>query len=518
MIAPNLQRSVKPAAEFDASRLSFAAWCWVGLSVLAAIGADIAGAPRWALFWSLALAIAPATATLALASDGFRQSKQMPSLLVGTWTAAAAAAVLATGGTASPLPVLFALAPLAALALDRRRLALEAAVFGVLGAAAAMAASPALAVPTGLEIAANAWSLAALAQAGVFIWAAPWRRVHVEAETPAKADWTASPVMLLRVSAEGRVKVAAGGLHIENAPEPLGRRIDTILGFDPRQRAPGGGRAPLLNAPELEAVWRPEGDEMVAAIVEVERSASADTDAKVAERTSFFAGLGHDLKTPLNAIIGFADIMKAELRGPLSDKYKDYAGLIAESGQDLILLVDDMLDLAKSDAGAHRLDLEPVELSASAASVIRQLEEQAARRGVTLSLSAPGEVWAKADARTVRQIWQNLVSNAVKYSDEGGRVTLAVEAVGGLAAMTVEDRGAGMSQADLDRIAEPFAQGANAKGRSGTGLGLAVVHRFAELHGGRTVIDTAPGKGARVRVTLPLADPSDLRAIEDAAQ
>jgi len=240
-----------------------------------------------------------------------------------------------------------------------------------------------------------------------------------------------------------------------------------------------------------------------------------EAEEALSERTAFFAGLGHDLKTPLNAILGFADLMKAEVRGPMPDGYKDYPAIIHESGQDLMLLVDDILDLAKAEASGHRLDLEPVDLVASAASVMRQLEDQAERNEVKLALKAEDEVWAEADARAVRQIWQNLISNAIKYSDSGGMVTLWAGKSAGSVALSVKDRGAGMSQSDLERVSKPFMQGDNAKGRAGTGLGLAVVQRFAELHGGKVVIETEKGKGTLVRVTLPALD-TDL--LEEAAQ
>ena len=235
-------------------------------------------------------------------------------------------------------------------------------------------------------------------------------------------------------------------------------------------------------------------------------------------QTAFFAGLGHDLKTPLNAILGYADMMRSGIRGPLPEAYQDYAEIIHESGQDLLLLVDDILDLSKAEVGKHRLELEPIDLAASGQSVLRQLENQAERRGIRLKMKSSAEVWAQADARAVRQIWQNLLSNAIKYSDKDQTVTLDAYEEKGVAVFSVTDKGAGMDEADLARIAEPFAQGTNARGRAGTGLGLAVVQRFAQLHGGQVRIDTAPGKGTRVEVTLPLADAEDVAPFEDAAE
>jgi cell cycle sensor histidine kinase DivJ len=137
---------------------------------------------------------------------------------------------------------------------------------------------------------------------------------------------------------------------------------------------------------------------------------------------------------------------------------------------------------------------------------------------VTLSLTGEEEVWAEADARAIRQIWQNLVSNAIKYSERGGEVVLDARNTAEHAVLTVTDTGAGMSEDDLARATEPFQQGSNAAGRAGTGLGLAVVKRFAELHDGSLEIQTKLGEGARVEVSLPKADMSDVQPLDEAAQ
>ncbi|MEO1476435.1 MAG: HAMP domain-containing sensor histidine kinase, partial [Pseudomonadota bacterium] len=305
------------------------------------------------------------------------------------------------------------------------------------------------------------------------------------------------------------------GKLIETVGLELGAKTVTNFAGDAfrvvrRVQRGGGEWIGLVSASEIN-----EPDAV--AIADLKDRAMA-AEAGLKERTAFFAGLGHDLKTPLNAILGFADLMKAEVRGPMPEAYKDYPTIIHESGQDLMLLVEDILDLAKADANSHRLELEPVDLVASAASVIRQLEDQAARASVKLALTGDAEVWAEADPRAVRQIWQNLLSNAIKYSNEGDTVTLTAGSLASSVFLSVKDHGAGMDQEDLDRIARPFAQGVNAKGRAGTGLGLAVVQRFAELHGGRVVIDTAPGKGTRIRVTLPAASSDAVSPFGNAAQ
>lgn len=233
---------------------------------------------------------------------------------------------------------------------------------------------------------------------------------------------------------------------------------------------------------------------------------------------AYYAALGHDLKTPLNAILGFSDLMRSEMLGEMPAAYKDYAGLINDSGQDLLLLVEDILDLSKSEANRQRLDIEPIELTASGEAVVRQLEGVALRNGVEVRVAERGEVWASADARAVRQIWQNLLSNAIKYSETGDVVVLKTKSLGEETMLSVSDTGIGMSDEDLQAILQPFARGANVKGRAGTGLGLTVVHRFAELHGGRMRIDSQPGGGTRVTVILPAADPADLASFDEAAE
>jgi cell cycle sensor histidine kinase DivJ len=240
----------------------------------------------------------------------------------------------------------------------------------------------------------------------------------------------------------------------------------------------------------------------------------ADVSDAVLERTNFFAGLGHDLKSPLNAVIGFADVMDAEIRGPMPDAYKDYPGLIRESGETLLRLVEDMLGYARSETGAYELDLAPMDIAASGESVMRQSQAVADKAGIGLRMICDREVLALADAGAVRRIWDNLVSNAIKYSAAGDTVTLLSDVKHDQAIIQVRDTGTGMDADDLARIASPFSQGRNAKGRAGTGLGLALVHRLAEMQGGKVQIETAPGAGTTVTVTIPALSESQKRAAE----
>ncbi|MEO1028519.1 MAG: HAMP domain-containing sensor histidine kinase [Pseudomonadota bacterium] len=221
-------------------------------------------------------------------------------------------------------------------------------------------------------------------------------------------------------------------------------------------------------------------------------------------RNDWIAGLGHDLKTPLNAILGFSEIMMSGQFGPLPDRYAKYPDRIYKSGSQLQALIDDIMDVSKAGADQQTLDLEPVDLIALARDVADQLEPLREQADLTFEIVAKMPTIAEADYRAVFRIWQNLASNAIKYSKPGGIVTLASGTKDGMAIIRVIDQGIGMNAEDLDRIAEPFSQGKNSKGKAGTGLGLAVVRTFAELHGGKMVIDTAPGEGTRVDVYLPI--------------
>ncbi len=477
---------------------------------------------------------------------------QSYGFLIIAWTLLSAFGLVVTGGAGSPLAVLFALGPVAALSLGQGESVIEAAIFGVMAFMAAVVIEALGLMPPaidGLLPFSSALALAALIMLGFLLWAALGNPELAEKQPEKPASEAeaqngppqSEPVivglpgdsghLLMDITQEGRIRGISGDT-LGLAGLKVGAVLQSVL-------AGSEDVLPQLLKGKGHATARLENGRMVRLVSDkheagvrfllsditeqarLEAQASAELEAAREEmkgQTAFFAGLGHDLKTPLNAILGYSDMMRSGIRGPLPGAYQDYAEIIHESGQDLLLLVDDILDLSKAEVGKHRLEPEPIDLAASGLSVLRQLENQAERRGIKLKMKTKGEVWAQADARAVRQIWQNLLSNAIKYSDKDQTVTLDAYEEKGVAVFSVTDKGAGMDEADLARIAEPFAQGSNARGRAGTGLGLAVVQRFAELHGGQVRIDTAPGKGTRVEVTLPLADAEDVAPFEDAAE
>ncbi|MEO1407255.1 MAG: ATP-binding protein [Pseudomonadota bacterium] len=517
-------------------RIKIAQCTWPILLVGAAIWSLILGAQPTLVLLAYFISVLPFLAWLTMTLAGAPIKQSGANLIAILWIVVSFASIALSGGILSPLTVFLALGPASLLSLGRPREALESAALGTVGYFSAILvgfAGWAESAPESWTLMRLPWASLALLQLAVFVWAC--RPELDTAEQPrssesdaltALSNWSL-PMLLVEASDLGRIRRILGPRN-ELWPElKIGQPVDHLLPGDGSNLivTPNGvsfriSERLLDDRKRWIALLQVDGaneDGLNSDNETIRQELNAVKEA-LAERTAFFAGLGHDLKTPLNAILGFADLMKAEVRGPMPEAYKDYPAIIHESGQDLMLLVEDILDLAKSEANSHRLELEPVDLVSSAASVVRQLEDQAARAGVKLVQTGDPEAWAEADPRAVRQIWQNLVSNAVKYSADGDDVTLSAGRLADTVFLSVMDKGAGMSQEDLDRVATPFAQGANSKGRAGTGLGLAVVQRFAELHGGRVIIDTAPGKGTRVRVTLPAASSDAVSPFEDAAQ
>ncbi|MEI9885124.1 MAG: PAS domain-containing sensor histidine kinase [Rhizomicrobium sp.] len=229
-------------------------------------------------------------------------------------------------------------------------------------------------------------------------------------------------------------------------------------------------------------------------------------------KSKFLANMSHELRTPLNAIIGFADLMRQGTFGPLgNDRYTDYATLVYDSGQLLLDLISDMLDMAKIEAGKMELNFERVDLMGTIADAVRMLGERACAAGVDLSIVADGPAPALvADRRAVKQVVINLLSNAIKFTPAGGAVRVCVGAAGGLARIRVCDTGIGIPASEIGRLGQPFEQvvGDPMLAKAGTGLGLALVRALAEQHGGALAITSTEGVGTEVSVTFALAPAS----------
>jgi len=223
-------------------------------------------------------------------------------------------------------------------------------------------------------------------------------------------------------------------------------------------------------------------------------------------KTNFLASMSHELRTPLNAINGFSDIMQKEMFGPLGDpRYKDYVNDILFSGQHLLSLINDILDMSKIEAGKMTLNTEIMFVHEMLVQVVRMVRGKADDAGLKLDVDVIEVREIEADPRSIKQILLNLLTNAVKFTPEGG--TVGVELIQKQSGIIVKvcDTGIGISQDNIDKLAKPFEQvddKAN-KQNEGTGLGLALSKSFVELHGGKFKIESVIGKGTTVIFSLP---------------
>jgi two-component system cell cycle sensor histidine kinase PleC len=241
-----------------------------------------------------------------------------------------------------------------------------------------------------------------------------------------------------------------------------------------------------------------------------EKYAAEKTRAEEANqaKSKFLANMSHELRTPLNAIIGFSEIMASGMFGPLgADKYREYCSDIHGSGQYLLDVINDILDMAKIEAGRIRLDFEDLDLDTMLTEAMRVVSARAEEKQLTVTARIDPDLRLRADRRAIKQIALNLLSNAVKFTPAGGRVTLRGRAGGDGVVLSIADTGIGIPPDSLARLGRPFEQVESqlTKSHQGSGLGLAIAKSLAELHGGRMRIRSTLGKGTLVAVQLPVA-------------
>jgi two-component system cell cycle sensor histidine kinase PleC len=223
-------------------------------------------------------------------------------------------------------------------------------------------------------------------------------------------------------------------------------------------------------------------------------------------KSTFLANMSHELRTPLNAINGFSEIMVQQLYGPLGDpRYQTYASDILASGQHLLELINDVLDMAKLEAGKFTIHPAPMDLEDTIRQAIRMTRGRAEGKRITIESDLKDAGDMVGDARAIRQILINLLSNAIKFTEDGGRVLVQTREDFSSVTIRVVDTGIGIPADHLPRLGRPFEQveSEHAKAHQGTGLGLALCRSFAEMHGGSLAISSEVGVGTMVTVTLP---------------
>jgi signal transduction histidine kinase len=223
-------------------------------------------------------------------------------------------------------------------------------------------------------------------------------------------------------------------------------------------------------------------------------------------KSDFLATMSHELRTPLNAIIGFTEVLHEQMFGELNERQLAYVRDVLAAGRHLLSLINDVLDLAKIEAGRMELDLSPVAVPDVLRSALSMHSEQAERGGIALALTTePDEITIEADERRLRQIVFNLLSNAIKFTPTDGRVDVSARLDDGRVEIAVADTGPGIAAADHAAIFEEFEQATDGKGQDeGTGLGLPLSRRLVELHGGRLWVESEVGRGSIFRFTLPV--------------
>jgi two-component system cell cycle sensor histidine kinase PleC len=223
-------------------------------------------------------------------------------------------------------------------------------------------------------------------------------------------------------------------------------------------------------------------------------------------KSKFLANMSHELRTPLNAIIGFSEIMESGMFGPLgTDKYREYCCDIRQSGQYLLEVINDILDMSKIEAGRIRLDAKPIELEAFLHDAMRVVSARADDKRLTLTARIGTGIGLSADQRLLKQIVLNLLSNAVKFTPEGGRVTIRARGAPAWVSIAIADTGIGIPHDALARLGRPFEQVESqlTKRHEGSGLGLAIAKSLIELHRGSMRIRSTPGRGTIVLLRLP---------------
>jgi cell cycle sensor histidine kinase DivJ len=486
-----------------------------------------------------------------LVAAGLRASRWLEAVALIAGVPLSAALVMAAGGLASPMSLLLLALPLEAYWVARTRTALAA------GAAA-------LAGAVGLEIlGASAWPALA-GDISAWHWLVPlayaatlWPRSRA---TPSAAAASAATTqrqtwhemidgVVLDLTRAGDVIAVSDKCRetLNLAPELLhgtglfdrvhvADRVRYMCALSELRDGKAAAQATIrLRLPKASGESGPddfqpftidfygaEGGAGFTAVLrdktEIERlrvalhAAKDETEALDIAKGRFLAAVSHELRTPLNAIIGFSDILLHEMFGGFTDRrQREYSELIKESGHHLLSIVNAILDVSKIESGAYAIHTESFTFGDAVEMCRSMMSLQAEKRGIDLRTQIGRSVGdIVADRRAVQQILINLVSNAVKFTPEKGSVVIGAQRLGSRLHFWVADTGIGIAEEDLDRIGRPFTQVRNDYTRQfeGTGLGLSLVKGLVALHEGTMSIESAPGEGTKVAISLPIDGPA----------
>ncbi|MFH1793122.1 MAG: ATP-binding protein [Pseudomonadota bacterium] len=258
------------------------------------------------------------------------------------------------------------------------------------------------------------------------------------------------------------------------------------------------------------SVARKAEEDRARELADLNRKCMRETErAEAANRakSEFLANMSHELRTPLNAIIGFSELMQSGLFGPLgSERYTEYVRDIHGSGNYLLGVINDILDMSKIEAGRFSIDREEIDLCPLVRETVRVISLQAAQKSITVETSIADSLTLNADRRAIKQIAINLLSNAVKFTGQGGKIAVRARKTSGAVILTIEDNGCGIPQEALKKLGKPFEQVENqlTKSHTGSGLGLAISRSLAQLHGGALKIRSTEGVGTIVSVRIPV--------------